>query len=162
MPLLIAASIVPILWPHTDPPAPADAVFVLSGDHGERREIALSLVEKRLVPTLVFVGTQDFPDEEELCRSRQREFICLRPQPDNTRAEAQAAARLAESRNWRNVVVVTSNYHVTRSQILFRRCFNGRIRVMGGEPTYDRALLRRQIPKEWLKTIYTVTLERSC
>ena len=161
--LLAVASFVPILWPVTDPAAPADAVFVLSGDPGERRAIATSLVERGLVPTLVFVGTPDRVTEDEFCQSRQRvEYICLRPQPDNTRTEAQAAARLARSRNWQTIVVVTSKYHVTRSGILFRRCFDGRIKVMGGDPLDGEAVPTRRIVKEWQKVIYTVAVARSC
>lgn len=160
---VVATSFTPILWPHTDPPAPTDAVFVLSGDLGDRLPIAMALVEKGLVPTLVFVGTPDRPDEERLCQSRQRvEFICLRPQPDNTRAEAQEAARLAESRRWRSVTVVTSRYHVTRAAILFRRCFSGRVRMMGGDPPFVQGVASHREAREWLKVVYTVTIARSC
>lgn len=159
---IVGASFTPIWWPHIDPPAPADAVFVLSGDHGERLPIAMSLLDGGLVSTLVFVGTPDRLEEDQLCRSRPAEFVCLRPQPDNTRTEAQEAARLAEARQWRSVTVVTSKDHITRARILFRRCFNGRIRMMGDDPPPDRGVLPHQPLREWVKVAYTVTLSRSC
>ncbi|HEX2042297.1 MAG TPA: YdcF family protein [Acidimicrobiales bacterium] len=161
--LIVAITFVPVVWPETDPPGRADAVIVLSGDHGERLPIAQALIDDGLVDTLVFVGTLDRAEEESLCRSQQRvEYICLRPQPDNTRTEARAAAQLAESRGWRTIVVVTSNFHVARTRILFDRCFDGNVRVMGGDPPYGRATLRRQLPAEWLKLGYTLTLARKC
>ena len=136
---------------------------MLSGDGGDRRPIALSLIDQGLVSTLVFVGTPDRLDEDQLCQSRQRvEFICLRPQPDNTRAEARAAAQLAKSRGWRSVTVVTSKAHTTRAFILFRRCFDGRLRIMGGNPRTDQGLRPHQVPTEWLKVAYTVTAARGC
>lgn len=161
--VLVAISFVPLVWPRTDEPARADAVFVLSGDHGERLPIAMSLLYKRFVRTLVFVGTLDRAEEEQYCATRQVvEFICLRPNPDNTRAEARAAAELAESRGWRKIVVVTSNFHVARTRLLFDRCFDGEVRVMGGDPPYGQAELRDQVVAEWPKYAYTLTLARGC
>jgi len=152
-----------VVSPTSEGPARADAVFVLSGDHGERLPIARDLAERGFVGSLVFVGTPDRLLEEELCQSRQRiEFICLRLQPDSTRAEARAAAELAESRGWRTIVVVTSNYHLARSRMLFRRCFDGDVRMMGDYPPYGRDMLRQQIPREWMKLTYTATLARGC
>ena len=162
-PALLGLSVLPVLRPSTDRPARADAVIVLSGDHGERYAIASSLVEEGLVPTLVFVGTPDRPVEDELCQTRGRvEYLCLRPQPDNTRAEARAVAGLVESRRWQKVVVVTSSFHVTRSRLLFRRCLNAEVSMMGGESPYERWVLVRQLPKEWLKVVYTVAVGPGC
>jgi uncharacterized SAM-binding protein YcdF (DUF218 family) len=163
VPVLLAISFVPLVWPDTDEPSPADAVVILSGDHGERLPIAMSLVEKGLVRTVVFVGTIDRAEEDVLCRTPQRvEYVCLRPEPDNTREEARAAARLAQSRRWREIVVVTSKFHVVRSSVAFRRCFDGNVRMMGGDPPYDRRELARQTAKEWLKVVHTVVLSRTC
>lgn len=160
---LAAFSILPVVSPTTSGPAPADAVIVLSGDHGERFPIARDLVERGLAGSLVFVGTPDRAREEELCQSRQRvEYICLRPQPDSTRAEARAIGELAERRGWRTLVVVTSNYHLARARMLVRRCFDGDVRMMGDYPPYDQDMLRQQIPTEWLKLTYTATWARRC
>ena len=163
VPFLVGLSLLPVVRPSTDRPARADAVVVLSGDYGERLAIASSLVERSLVPTLVFVGTLDRPEEDVLCQSRGRvEYLCLRPVPDSTRAEARAVARLVEERQWRKVVVVTSRYHVTRSRLLFRRCVDAEVLMMGGDPPYGREVLVRQFPKEWLKVVYTLVLGPAC
>ena len=115
------------------------------------------------MPTLVFVGTPDRAEEDELCQTRGRvEYLCLRPQPDNTRAEARAVAGLVESRRWQKVVVVTSSFHVTRSRLLFRRCLDAEVSMMGGEPPSERRVLVRQMRKEWLKVVYTVAVGPGC
>jgi len=163
IPALLALSLLPIVRPSTDPPAAADAVIVLSGDYGERRAAANSLVNRGLVPTLVFVGTPDRIDEDQLCQSRQRiEYVCLRPQPDNTRAEARAVGELAKSRGWRSVVVVTSGYHVTRSRLVFRRCLDAEVRMVAGDPPYGGDMLAREVREEWTKVIYTLAVGPAC
>ncbi|CAA9227149.1 MAG: hypothetical protein AVDCRST_MAG76-1023 [uncultured Acidimicrobiales bacterium] len=163
IPVLLVLSLLPLIRPATARPAPTDAVVVLSGDHGERLPVAMSLVEKGLTRTLVFVGTPDRVEEDQLCQSPgDVEYICLRPKPDNTRAEARAVARLAKSRRWTNVVVVTSRFHVTRSRLVFRRCLDAEVRMMGGDPPYGREVLVRQIRLEWAKVIYTVVSGPDC
>lgn len=164
--VLLAASFVPFLWPVTSEPATADAVFVLSGDHGERLPIAMRLIDRGVVPTLVFVGTPDRAIEDQLCAGladeQGFEAICLRPDPDNTRAEARAAARLAWDRGWRSVVVVTSTHHVTRSRLLFGRCFDGRVAVLGGSPPYGWRVAVGAVFHEWLGSLHVLTLARDC
>jgi len=44
------------------------------------------------------------------------------PVPYSTRGEARMVAGLAHERGWRRVVVVTSDYHVRRAQLLMTRC----------------------------------------
>jgi len=162
--VLLAGSFVPFLWPTASAdPTSADAVIVLSGDHGERLPIAIRLIERGAVSTLVFVGTPDGPISDRLCAGGQDfEAICLRPQPDNTRAEARAAAQLAEERGWRSVVVATSTYHVTRSRLLFGRCFDSRVTVLGGTPSYGWRVAMGQVFHEWAGSLAALTVARGC
>lgn len=163
VPALVTLSVLPVLRPSTDPPAPADAVIVLSGDPGERRDVANSLIDRGLVRTLVFAGTPDRQDEDQLCQvAGPTEYICLRPQPDSTRAEARAVARLVEERQWRRIIVVTSRFHVARSRLLFRRCVDAEVRMMGGDPSYGRDVLTRRIANEWPKVVYTSAMGPGC
>jgi len=161
--LLLLASVAPFLWPATDEVERADAVILLSGDHGERLPVAMRLIERGVAPTLVFDGTPDRALEEELCAHERRfEAVCLRPQPDSTRAEARAAAELAERRGWRNIVVVTSTFHITRSRILFNRCFDGTVKVVGGRRRQGVRALAGQVAHEWLGSVHALTLARGC
>jgi len=48
---------------------------------------------------------------------------------DNTREEAEVLAKLAVQKNWKRVIIVTSNYHTRRTRYIFRRVFPGKIAV---------------------------------
>lgn len=160
---LLAASVVPFVQPRTSEPARADAVVVLSGDHGERLERAMELLDKGVTSTLVLDGTPDSARALELCAGGQPfEVVCLRPHPDSTREEARAAGRLAKARGWKHVVVSTSTHHVTRSIVLFRRCVAGRVDAVAGDPPYGGVRLARAIAREWLAVAHLLTLGRGC
>lgn len=147
------------VWPASDQPRYADAVFVLSGDHGERLAAALPLVRNGVARTLVLDGEPDFALARDICAEKQPfEVICLRPRPDSTRAEARAAGRLAVSRRWRLVVVVTSTVHVTRAGLWFRRCAHASVQTVEAR----RRPGFRAVAHEWLGVAYALTLARSC
>jgi uncharacterized SAM-binding protein YcdF (DUF218 family) len=138
-------------------------VVVLSGDHGERLRIALRLIREGVTATLVLDGTPDSPEALELCRERQVfEVVCLRPNPDSTRAEARAAGELAADRGWRSLIVVTTAYHVPRSALLFLRCFDGSVAVIGADPPYGWRRSFDAITHEWLALGHALTLDRGC
>ncbi len=161
--LCLAASFVPILWPATDAPERADAVIVLSGDHGERLRLALNLIERGVTSTLVFDGSLDSVRAVELCRGGQPfEVICLQPPIDNTRGEARAAAGLASSRGWKRVVVATSTYHVARSALVFRRCIEGEVAMISAPAAGSPGMAVTQVLDEWLKLAYSRTVSRGC
>jgi len=163
--LVLLATVAPFLWPIMDAPGRADAVFVLSGDRGERFAAAKELVERGVVPTLVFVGTRDRVMETDLCANpagQGFEAICLRPQPDSTRAEARAAARLAASRGWSHIVVATSTYHLTRARLLFERCFHGKVYGVAGRPRFGVVQTARQVWHELLGVGQVLTVGWDC
>ncbi len=155
-----------VLWPRLDLPPGADAVVVLSGDHGERLRTGLELVERDVAPTLVLVGAPDFPAADAVCStddaSRSFEVVCLRPNPDpNTRGQARATAALAAQRRWRTLAVVTSKQHVERARLMFDRCFPGELDVVGAElpPQVDRT---QTLAHEWLGLVHAVFVSRGC
>ena len=149
--------------PVSDRPEQADAVVVLSGDHGERLPEGLRLVEAGVAPTLVLDGEPDMAQVIELCREPQPfEVVCLRPNPDSTRAEARAAAALARARGWRRIVVVTTTHHLARAGLLFRRCFAGEVSLVGADPPYGWRMSARQVVYEWLKAVHVTALGRGC
>jgi uncharacterized SAM-binding protein YcdF (DUF218 family) len=161
--LLVAVSTLPFLRARTDAPARADAVVLLSGDHGERRPLAVEMLNKGVADTLILVGTTDGAVEGDLCSNPQPfEVICIRLDPDSTRAEARAVGKLAEQRGWRDIVVVTSTYHATRAQMIFRRCIDGSVTTIGARPPFGRGEVARQVIREWLGTVKALTLERGC
>ncbi len=151
------------LWPTPGRVSRADAVVVLSGDHGDRLARALVLMREGTAPTLVLDGEPDFAAVADLCDAQEPfEVVCLRPQPDSTRAEARIAGRLSADRRWRDVVVVTSRFHVTRAGLLFRRCTDARVTMEGTDPPFDRSVRLRAIGHEWLGLADATLRTRSC
>lgn len=158
----IAAGVT-VLRPRLDEPTNADAIVVPSGDHGERLKAALALMRRDVAPTLVLVGAPDFPEAGAVCRGDLAfEVICLRPRPDpNTRGQAQAVTALAGSRAWRSLAVVTSIQHVTRARLLFDRCFDGDLEVMGVEPP-PLIDISSSVEHEWFGYLHAVLLTKGC
>jgi uncharacterized SAM-binding protein YcdF (DUF218 family) len=150
------------VWPRSTAITRADAVVVLSGDHGERLPRALEIVRAGRAPTLVLAGSPDTPAAERLCHGAEVfEVVCLAPDPDSTRAEARGTGSLAAARGWRTVLVVTSTQHVTRTSLLFGRCYAGRLGVIGARPAYGAVTTIREIGHEWLGLAQAV-LRRGC
>jgi uncharacterized SAM-binding protein YcdF (DUF218 family) len=150
-----------VMWPISTRPTHADAIVVLSGDHGERLARAKQMIAAGVATTLVLVGTPDSLENLEMCRGDTiYDVICLRPEPDSTRAEARATAALARARGWRDLAVVTSTPHVTRARLLFDRCWSGGLTVTGADLRYGGAAARRARVHEWLGLVYALTALR--
>jgi uncharacterized SAM-binding protein YcdF (DUF218 family) len=150
----VAASFL-FIWPREDEPGKADAVVVLAGDNALRVPRALHLVDEGVSDVLVVSdGMRTVP---ALCR--EREVICFLPDPYSTTGEAEGVARLARERGWRSVVMVTSRYHVFRSRLLFERCLDQAVRVVGaGQP----GSLPIATVLETGKLIWALVVDRRC
>jgi uncharacterized SAM-binding protein YcdF (DUF218 family) len=152
------------LWPASHAPAHADAVVVLSGDHGDRLRLALRLLDKGVTRTLVMVGERDSDQARQLCAQGDPDFetVCLTPDPDSTRYEARAVAALMRDRDWHSLVVATTTHHLTRTRLLFRRCSDRKLSFVGSKPAYDRSTSVQVVTHEILGFIYAQTAERGC
>ena len=149
--------------PPTDRVGTVDAVVVLSGDYGDRIAGALALMRRGAAPVLVHAGEPDGQIVRELCAgSPGFEVVCLHPNPDNTRAEARAVGALARDRGWNSIALVTSRPHVTRAGMLFRRCVDGDVNMVGTSPPYGRRVWLRGITHEWAGTIAYGLAWRGC
>jgi uncharacterized SAM-binding protein YcdF (DUF218 family) len=155
------------LRPRVDAPPPhADAVIVLSGDRNVRLAPGIRLVQRGVAPVLAISGARQDPrwrKAARLCRQGRvagARVICFEPRPFSTRGEARAIARLARQHGWNAVVVVTSTFHVTRARLLFRRCYRGRLWMIGTPTPWWR------LPEEWAfetgKLAVQLTAERAC
>lgn len=146
-------------------PAHADVVVVLSGST-RRLPTALALIRRGVAPVLALSSVDRTPhwaNAERLCRTHRyagARVLCFEAVPFSTRGEARTVARLAQERDWRSIVVVTSRFHITRAHMLFRRCWHGPLSMVAAPSTWW------QLPVEWIsetgKLFVQLTVERGC
>jgi uncharacterized SAM-binding protein YcdF (DUF218 family) len=163
----LAACLVLFVWPpaETGAPARADAVVVLSGA-SQRLPPALALIRRGVAPVLALSSvalTPKWKAGRRLCRARtylSARVLCFTARPYSTRGEAETVARLARAHGWTRLVVVSSTFHLTRAKLLFRRCYHGRLWLVGSPYAWWR------LPGEWAtetgKLFAQLTVERSC
>ena len=159
---LVATAVI-FVWPREDEPEPADAVVVLSGVRDARLDKGLELMRAGVGRTLVISDgeARGWAEGNRLCAGGAAfRVVCFRPRPYSTHGEAAAVAKLARARGWRSLVVVTSRYHVTRSRLLFRRCLDGP--VSGVSARTSPGAMALNVPFEWGKLLYQLTVERHC
>jgi uncharacterized SAM-binding protein YcdF (DUF218 family) len=152
------------VWPGEGSPERTDAVVVLSGGRKFRLEKGLELVRRNVSDTLVISDghARGWPEANRLCNGGANGFtvICFTPEPYSTQGEAEGVARLARERGWGSVAVVTSTFHVFRARMLFERCFDGDVEVVGAR--YKLRYLPSALFWETGKLGYALTLERDC
>jgi uncharacterized SAM-binding protein YcdF (DUF218 family) len=98
-----------------------------------------------------------------LCRAGTYDgarVVCFLATPYSTRGEAETVTRLAHARNWHSIVVVSSTFHLTRVDLLFRRCYHDRLSLVGSSEKWWT------LPWEWAnetgKLVVQLTAERAC
>jgi uncharacterized SAM-binding protein YcdF (DUF218 family) len=118
-------------------------------------------VRRHLAPVL-YVSDGSREASQSLCRrTTPYRVLCIRPEPYSTRGEAETVARVARTRGWRRILVVTSEYHVRRARMLFDRCLGGRrVAIVGTRPSLPRFALGALL--EWPKLALALTLRRAC
>jgi len=142
---VVALNLRLFVFPASSTPAHADAVVVLAGGKGERLDKGLELVRNGVAPNLV-VSNGSGP----LCSNRYSFSVtCFRPDPDDTRGEAEAVGRIAAQQGWDHLVLVTSDYHVTRARLLLGRCFSGTLDVTAARSSRAPLPLLWAIGHEW-------------
>jgi uncharacterized SAM-binding protein YcdF (DUF218 family) len=158
----IAVVVVLFVVPHGDKPVHASAVYVLSGS-SKRLPVGLRLVRQGYAPLLVVSRTTPDPSalEQQACGHRlDVRILCVTAKPYSTVGEAELLARLAAARGWKSVDVVTSSYHVLRARMLLRRCYHGRLRVVGAPNNVE--LLPLNAALESVKLLYHELTHRGC
>jgi len=127
-----------IIEPVLPAPQSADAVVVPAGGRGERLDKALEVMDTGIAPVLVLsmggrvwsgVPPEVPGDTRAMCERTDLsyEVVCLWPSLLSTKGEAGIFSAIADERGWQSMVVVTSDYHVFRSMMLQRQCFEGEV-----------------------------------
>ncbi|MGB7461336.1 MAG: YdcF family protein, partial [Candidatus Acidiferrum sp.] len=117
-----------------DPLEKSDAIIILSDDnfYADRATRAAEVFRQKLAPVVVASGIRLRPNagiaelmtHDLVERGVPRESILPFPQDaDNTREEAESLQKLVQQKNWKNVIVVTSNYHTRRAKYISGKVF---------------------------------------
>jgi uncharacterized SAM-binding protein YcdF (DUF218 family) len=118
-------------------PTRADAIIVLGGGgtHGARESQAATLYKAAIAPVVVTTGGPVAGEREATYAEWSIQRLERRgvPRPvvvatffgESTRTDAVGARRLAEQRGWRQIVVVTDDWHSRRAQLVFDQVFGG-------------------------------------
>lgn len=128
------------LWVVDEPAEHADAIIVLGDDNytGDRAAHAAELYRQGLAPLVVASGRLLRPKvglAELIVRDLQahgvpsRSVIPFSSRAENTQEEAEALKPLVAHRDWKRVLVVTSNYHTRRARLIFARVFPAGVSV---------------------------------
>jgi uncharacterized SAM-binding protein YcdF (DUF218 family) len=148
------------IWPPIDHPTKVDAIVALGGDPGERRmAAALKLAKEGYAPTLVISLGGDPPIACPRAPARVR-VVCFRPNPLNTRGEAEYVATLASHRHWHRIIVVPNRSQTTRARLLFKRCTGIDLEMV---PVSDKpSELFVSVFYEWGALMKALVVKRSC
>lgn len=160
---VVASGLAIYVMPRDDEvPAAADVVVVLGGAGPERAELGIELAKEHDLELVLSSSASIFGGRQG--RTCGADAICFEPDPENTAGEAENVARMAEARGWDHVVVATSNFHTSRSRMLFNQCLGDeRVSVLGTtaadrtSDTNPRLMLR-----EAAGVIAGLTLARAC
>jgi uncharacterized SAM-binding protein YcdF (DUF218 family) len=124
------------------PTSPVDAVIVLGGSSEERLPVAQRVAADEGTPVLV-VSWTDTPGNvsaDALCQETSfpsSSLVCFRPAGLDTRGEAEVIGKLVKANGWTSIAVVTSSYHVTRSQTLIQQCTDATVNMVASNPKLD-------------------------
>lgn len=147
------------LLPRDDLPRDPDVVVVLGGAGSERARLGIELAER--YEALLVLSSSAAVFGEEQGRTCAVDAICIEPEPETTRGEAQEIGRLAEQEGWQHVTVATTAFHTSRSRYLFRQCLGDRVSVVGATRD-DEPTTARQLAQEGLGIIAGATFQRAC
>jgi uncharacterized SAM-binding protein YcdF (DUF218 family) len=110
-----------------DPLKRVDAGVVLAGDHDGREDDGVELARRGLAQAVVL--SDPYSTSDYVMRHACNEIIpgveviCARPLTQTTRGEASMVRRLADTRGWRSIIVVSWRFHLPRARMIFSQCF---------------------------------------
>lgn len=118
------------VWVVEDTLERSDALIVLSDDnyYADRATRAAQLYRQGLAPIVVasgrrlrpYLGIAELMEHDLVERGVPKDKILrVANDADSTREEAQTLAKIAVQKKWREVIVVTSNYHTRRARYIF-------------------------------------------
>lgn len=149
------------VWPQLpELPFHADAIVELAGP-GDRDGAAVALAREHRAPVLIqSTVVEEAGTKRCLPPVPDVTIMCFHPDPGTTRGEARYVGALAEQRQWKSVILVTSRDHAWRARLRLSRCFPGEIYV-SMTPLPPMAWLW-QIPYQWSATAKALLFQTNC
>lgn len=132
-----------VLYPQVDPPQLVDAIVVVAGANDDRYAYARHLAELGVADRILVSqpssgadrvyadGIASYCADSPVVAQDGRHIVidCFRPDVDTTEGETTASIRIARSRGYDSLLVVTYWGHVSRVRIYFNQCFDGPVYV---------------------------------
>jgi len=162
-------------WVIEDSIEKADAIVVLGDDNffADRATRASELYRQGKAPVVVASGRRLRPSasiaelmEHDLIERGvpKDRIIRFSHDADGTREEAEALLRVAQQRNWRALIIVTSNYHTRRARYIFRRVFPQSMEIYvasarDGDFDADQWWTKRKSIKELTRELVALIVE---
>jgi uncharacterized SAM-binding protein YcdF (DUF218 family) len=143
--------------------APADGgpIVVLGGSADERARLGIDLAEGPPRREVLLSADAASHADRYGRDCEEDDTLCVVPRPLSTWGEAQLVGELARERGWPAVTVVTSEFHLARSRMIFDRCLEVPVAVVGADTYGDRVPLRLALT-EALATAVSWTVHRDC
>lgn len=128
--VLFGAVGVPLyVFPATDEPRKVDVVYVIGPPSDSRMDVARTMLEEGLADTLMVsldrTQTHWRVAQDACVGAWDFDVVCHRPEPFTTRGEAQWLRDEVQEHGWTSAAVITFTPHITRTRVLFDRCFAG-------------------------------------
>ncbi len=128
------------VWIVDENPVRSDAIVILGDDNynGDRAARAAELLNAGWAPRIVasgrflrsYASVADFMEHDLRDRGVPQDAILkVTHRAENTRDEIDVLRRLAMQKNWRKLLIVTSNYHTRRTSFIASRMFPAGIEV---------------------------------
>lgn len=144
-------------WPPDGESFATGPVVVLGGGTGDRIALGRELVEASGVPRELVLSEDAAAEWEATGRSCAEPRVrCFTPDTMDTFGEAVTVTELARDHGWESVTVVTSEYHVTRTRLLFGYCLDVPTRVVASASGQSLAARGRYLVREPLATVVSL------
>jgi hypothetical protein len=158
--VFLVASARLFVWPPTNSPAKVDAIVALGGVPGQpEAHKAIALAASGYSRTVV-VSLGGYPPAPCPVGVDKVRVLCFRPNPLDTRGEAEHVGKLAASHHWNSLIVVPERSQATRARLLFKRCTTARLLIV---PVSDPASkLPFDVVYEWGSLLKALVLKTSC
>jgi hypothetical protein len=159
--LFVGLSAVIFVWAPfaNERPRRVDAIVALAGSR-TRLPVALDLLHRHVARTLVVSRDAKDTARRRLCRRPPKGVLCIDARPYSTRGEARTVARLARTRGWHSLALVSSRFHLFRVRLLFRRCTGARLELVPAPVKWW--VWPIAVGSEWSKLAVAETTRRGC